>query len=557
MRRSGFKIIVSLLKMLGDLAKIIFLAVVNGTLGFLCSIGISTFGAIALAKLIGEPIVLSYPWLFGILLGLGVLRGVLRYFEQYSNHFIAFKLLAELRYRIFGALRKLCPAKLENKEKGNLIALITADIETLEVFYAHTISPVCIAVTVSVLVTAFLALFVSPWFALVALAAYAFVGILLPLVGSKLLKTTGMEYRTEFAQFNGYFLDSVKGVKDILVHNGETFRGETVHRMSTELAKKSNRLKNRTATMSAMTNFAVTFFTFCSLLVGVLLLPHGLSVGKLLVGVVTLYASFGAVIAVSNLPSNLNQTFASGERLLQLLEEKPAVEEICGKSDFDFCGVTVKDLRFGYHSEQEVLDGVDLTVPQGKIVGIVGPSGCGKSTLLKLLLRFWQKESGSIDYGGTDIDEINTKSLLQNVTLVSQSTYLFCDTIANNLKIAKPDATEEEMREACRQASVDDFIQSLPQGYQTNAGMLGDRLSSGEKQRIGLARAFLHGSKFILLDEPTSNIDSINEGIVLAALKRQKQKSTILLVSHRESTMAIADVVYRFDHGKLTKIREA
>lgn len=555
-RRSGAKIMASLVMLLGSLAYIMILAVINGSLGFVCAMGVTLFGTVGVAKVLGETIALSYGWIIALAIGCGVLRGLLRYLEQYSNHYIAFRLLAVLRDKIFGALRTLCPAKLESKKKGSIIAMITSDIETLEVFYAHTISPICIAVIVSLAVFIFVGN-VSHWYiALAALVGYIMVGIVLPLVSSARLKASGVRYRAEFAAFNAFFLDSIKGIKDIVLNNAGESRKAEVDRRSDELLAETKKMKNDTARAFSATELTVSAIIIAALVIGIVLVNCGmLSIGRMIIGVTAVFGSFGPVIAVSALPGNLTQTFASGDRILDLLSEKPAVQPVENGSEFTFERLDVDDLSFSYDGETQVLSDICMHAQKGEIIGIVGESGCGKSTFLKLLLRFWQKDGGSICYNGTDIDAISEPSLLENVTMVSQTTYLFDETIEDNLRIAKPGASQEEIENACRMASIHDFIASLPEGYKTRAGALGDDLSSGEKQRLGLARAFLRGSGLILLDEPTSNVDSINEGIILKALRQQKRSKSIILVSHRESTMAVADRVYRVEKGRMHECR--
>ena len=557
LRRSGAKIMASLIALLGSLSYIMILAVINGSVGFVCAMGVTVFGAVSVAKALGEAIALSYGWIIGLTIGCGVLRGILRYFEQYSNHYIAFRLLAVLRDKIFGALRVLCPAKLESKQKGSIIAMITSDIETLEVFYAHTISPICIAVLVSAAVFLFVG-FVSSWYlALVALVGFLTIGIVVPLISSGRLKESGVKYRAEFASFSAYFLDSIKGIKDIVLNNAGEEREEEVNKRSDVLLKETKKMKHNITRAGSAIELTVSVFVLITLAVGILLVRSDvLSLGRMIIGMVTVFSSFGPVIAVGSLPGNLTQTFASGDRVLNLLAEKPAVEAVTNGKDFDYENLDVKDLSFSYDGQTEVLKDIKMHTKKGEIIGIVGESGCGKSTFLKLLLRFWERSGGEINYDDIDIDKINTNSLLKNVTMVSQSTYLFEETIEDNLRIAKPDATQEEIENACKMASVHDFIMTLPDGYKTQVGALGDNLSAGEKQRIGLARAFLRGSELILLDEPTSNVDSINEGIILKALKEQKNKKSIILVSHRESTMAIADRIYQVAGGVMTVTEE-
>ncbi len=556
-RRSGANIMARLVLLLGSLAYVMILAVINGSLGFICAMGVTVFGAVGVVKALGEVVAMSYPLIIGLTVGCGVLRGVLRYFEQYGNHFIAFKLLAVLRDKIFGALRTLCPAKLESKQKGSIIAMITSDIETLEVFYAHTVSPVCIAVIVSAAVFLFVG-FVSSWYlALAALVAYIAIGIIVPLVSSGRLKESGVNYRAEFASFNAYFLDSIKGIKEIVLNNAGSMRETEVNRRSDILLKETKKMKHNTVRAAAATELTVSLFIILTLVIGIVLVHFDmLSAGRMIIGVVAVFGSFGPVIAVSALPGNLTQTFASGDRVLNLLAETPAVTEVKNGENIEYENLSVSDLSFSYDGNAEVLSDIKMHAEKGEIIGIVGESGCGKSTFLKLLLRFWQKGSGTIAYNGTDVDGINSGNLLDNVTMVSQSTYLFDESIEDNLKIAKPDATQEEMENACRLASVHDFIMTLPEGYKTSAGALGDNLSAGEKQRIGLARAFLKAAELILLDEPTSNVDSINEGIILKTLKEQKSRKSIILVSHRESTMAIADRIYKVENGRMAEVTE-
>lgn len=556
LRRSGLTIMAQLIILLGSLFWIMILAVINGTVGHFCAMLVAFWGAVGVAKALNEPIFLSYGWIIALALLSGILRGVLRYVEQYSNHYIAFRLLALLRDRIFSALRVLAPAKLENKKKGMLIAMITSDIETLEVFYAHTISPVLIAFFFSSGVFLLIGLVSSWYLALIALAGYLTLGIFLPILFSAKIKEAGVLYRKEFSGFNAFFLDSIKGIQEIVLNNGGAVRTSEVNRRSEILLKETQKIKAKSSTAQAITEFVVSFFILAAFVVGMLLVAEGsLSIGKMIMGVVALFGSFGPVLAISALPNNLTQTFASGDRLLDLLQERPMVEKIEEGAEFDFNHLKINRLSFSYEENLPVLKQISMEVQKGEIVGIIGESGCGKSTLLKLLLRFWKKESGSIFFeGDKEIDTIKSSSLLKNVTMVSQSTYLFNDTIEGNLRIAKPTASLQEMEKACELASIHDFICSLPKGYQTEVGQGGNLLSAGEKQRIGLARAFLAGSPLILLDEPTSNVDSINEGIILKALLNQKRKKGIILVSHRESTMAIADRIYKMENGKMKEI---
>lgn len=551
-RRSGIKIMSSLILLLGSLSYIMILAVINGSAGFICAMGVTLMGAVGAAKAIGEPIALSYGAIAAAAVGCGALRGLLRYFEQYSNHYIAFRLLAVLRDRIFSALRVLCPAKLETKQKGAIITMITSDIETLEVFYAHTVSPVCIAVIVSLCVTIFVWRISHPLLALAALCGYVTVGVLLPILSSGRLKASGVRYRAGFSSFSAFFLDSIKGVKEIVLYGAGEEREKEVDRRSDQLLEETKRMKRDTSAAAAATELCVSLFIILSLAAGIYLVARGaLTPGLMLIGVTAIFGSFGPVIAISALPGNLTQTLASGDRVLDLLSEQPAVTPVKNGRRFDFDRLDVRNLDFSYDGDARILSDICMHARRGEIIGIIGRSGCGKSTLLKLLLRFWRKSGGEIAYNDTDIEDIDSESLLDNVTLVSQTTYLFDETIEDNLLMARPGASRAELEEACRMASVHDLIMSLPDGYRTRVGALGSGLSAGEKQRIGIARAFLRGSGLILLDEPTSNVDSINEGIILKALRDQKDKKAIILVSHRESTMAIADRIYRIEEGHM------
>ena len=555
LRRSGAKIMASLILLLGSLSYIMILAVINGSVGFVCAMGVTVFGAVGVAKALGEAIALSYGWIIGLTIGCGVLRGLLRYFEQYSNHYIAFRLLAVLRDKIFGALRVLCPAKLESKQKGSIIAMITSDIETLEVFYAHTISPICIAVLVSTAVFLFVG-FVSSWYlALVALAGFLTIGIVVPLISSGKLKESGVKYRAEFASFSAYFLDSIKGIKDIVLNNAGEEREKEVNRRSDGLLKETKKMKHNITCAGSAIELMVSVFVLITLAVGILLVKKDmLPLGRMIIGMVTVFSSFGPVIAVGSLPGNLTQTFASGDRVLNLLAEKPAVEAVKSGKDFDYEKLDVKDLSFSYDGQTEVLKDIKMHAEKGEIIGIVGESGCGKSTFLKLLLRFWERSGGEINYDDIDIDKINTNSLLKNVTMVSQSTYLFEETIEDNLRIAKPDATPEEIDRAVKSACLEEFIASLDKGLDTEIGERGVLLSGGQKQRIAIARAFIKNAPIVILDEATSALDNKSEAIVQQAIDNLMTDRTVFIIAHRLSTVRNADKIVVVNYGELVEM---
>lgn len=559
-RQSGIKISFSLLTLLGSFTYFMLFASINGTLGSLLASGVTISGICAISKYlneafnIGASINIPYYVFIIICIVCGLLRGVLRYIEQYSNHYIAFKLLAILRDKLFIYLRKLAPAKIDDKNKGSLISMLTSDVETLEVFYAHTLSPICISILYFLTVFLFIGFIFSFYLSLVYLLAYLVIGIVLPIIYSKSLEKVGVEYRTSFSSFNDFFLDSIKGVKEINLNDNSLSRKSELKLKNNELLTKTKIIKQKTSLCSCISEFAVTFFIFLSLAIGLILVIYlNLPFNYMLIGLCCIFSGFGPALSLANLPSNLNQTFASGDRILKLLKEEPLTKEITSKQDFEFNNLEVSNLSFSYTNQSPILKNVSFKVNKGEIVGIIGDSGSGKSTILKLLLRFYNSNEGFIKYNGIDINQINTSSLLNNVTLVSQQTYLFDDTILNNLKIANKNASIDQIKQACKKASIDQFISSLKDGYNSRVGQLGDNISAGEKQRIGLARAFLSNANLILLDEPTSNVDSINEGIILNSIKQECKDKTVILVSHRKSTMAICNKIYKMEDGIISE----
>lgn len=482
-----------------------------------------------------------------LLIGLcALLRGMLRYGEQTCNHFIAFKLLALLRDRVFAVLRCLCPAKLEGKNKGNLISVITSDIELLEVFYAHTISPICIATLYTVIAAAFLSLY-HPILGGITLLAHGTVGIVIPWLTSRWSGDVGQQVRDQSGQLSGFVLDSLRGLSETLQYGQGQKRQQELERRGAQLSQQEEKAKRISGHNSAITNTMILLFDFVMLYAAATLCGFSAA----LIATLTLMSSFGPSVALAALGATLQNTFAAGNRVLDLLEEQPVVEDVHGYAPVVFDGAAVKDLSFSY-DEEEILSHINLEIPKGKIVGILGRSGSGKSTLLKLLMRFWQTEQGKICISDRPIQNINTDNLRNMESYVTQETYLFHDTIANNLRIAKLDATQEELESACRKASVHDFIASLPQGYDTPVAELGDSLSGGERQRLGFARAFLHQAPLLLLDEPTSNLDSLNEAVILRSLQQVKGEQTIVLVSHRQSTMGIVEQQYCVEQGRMS-----
>lgn len=546
MKRSGFHIMTRLIGLVRPLTGYMILAVVMGVVGHLCASFITIFGGYALLMVLHPEWSFDMWFLFAAMLIFALLRGFLRYAEQACNHFIAFKLLALIRDRVFGALRRLCPAKLEGKERGNLISVITSDIELLEVFYAHTISPVCIAVLFSSVMIIFIGNY--HWaLGILALAAYAVVGMLIPLITSRLSGNVGFRFRTKSGELSGFVLDSLRGLSETIQYGQGEKRMEDMLRQTDCLSEDEECMKRTAGRNTAVTNGVILIFDLLMLFLSSMLVDFE---GCLIV-TLALMSSFGPVVALASLGATLQNTFAAGSRILDILDESPVVEEIEGKENISFHGASASHVTFAY-GEERILDDFSVEIPVNKIIGINGRSGSGKSTLLKLFMRFWQVQHGSVEISGRNVDEINTSNLRDMESFVTQETHLFHDSIRNNLRIAKLDATDEEIKDACKKASVHDFIMSLKDGYDTEVGELGDTLSGGERQRLGLARAFLHDATFMLLDEPTSNLDSLNEGVILKALHEECRDKSVVLVSHRKSTMGIADTVYSVEYGRMS-----
>lgn len=552
MRKNGFVVMGHLLKLVTPLAHIMAFTITMGTLGFLAAIFIMVLGAMGLVNLLNFDTHLSFSGILTALIVLAVARGVLRYLEQMSGHYIAFKLLALLRDKVFSSLRRLAFVKLQDKQAGQLVSLVTNDIELLEVFYAHTIAPIMIAVfTSAILLLVFAHL--SGWFVLVALAAYLTVGVILPIITTKLAREDGRRYRELVGEMNDFFLDSVRGMKEIQLFGYAKQRLAEIQQRSQKIDTAFERIKDQEAKVRVYTEVAVSVFNIIMLFTGLILFSlDKIDFSAFLIGVILLMSSYGPVIALSNLSSNLLQTLASGERVLSLLAEEPELKDVESAVDLkEVSRIDVENVNFAY-GEEQILSDVSLSVKKGEILGIHGRSGSGKSTLLKLLMRFYDPKSGSIKINGETLPNINTRSLRDNMAYITQQTYIFNETIEENIRLACRDATLEEIMEAAKKASIHDFILSLPQGYQTKMTELGGNLSDGEKQRIGIARAFLHNAPIILLDEPTSNLDSLNEAMILKSLLDVKAEKLIILVSHRQSTMAICDQVIGIENGRMS-----
>ena len=549
-KRSNFAVMKNLIHLVKPLTDYMILAILMGLLGHLCASFITIFGAFGILQVLGMWKG-SLGFLFIGVAVFAVLRGILRYAEQSCNHFIAFKLLALIRDEVFQSLRKLTPAKLEGKDKGNLITVITSDIELLEVFYAHTISPTAIAVLYTILLCLFIGQF-HVILGILALLAYLAVGVLIPLAVSKAGGDDGMRFRTKSGELGSFVLDSLRGLSETLQYGQGQERMRQMNHRTDELSKEEERMKRTTGRNMAITGMTILISDLLMLFVSSMLYQRGtLGFDGVLISTVALMSSFGPVTALANLGSTLQNTFAAGNRVLDILEEEPMVKEINGQKEIAFHGAKAEHVTFSY-GQETILKDVSADIKENSVVGSIGKSGSGKSTLLKLLMRFWDVHEGSVSISGTGVNQINTSNLRDIESFVTQETCLFHDSVAANLRIAKLDATQEELEAACKKASIHEFIKKLPQGYETQVGELGDTLSGGERQRLGLARAFLHDAPFMLLDEPTSNLDSLNEAVILKSLEEERNGKTVVLVSHRESTMQIADVVYSVERGRMS-----
>ena len=599
-RRSAVVIMGKLIGLVKPLFPIMMAAILLGTLGYLSAIFLTIFAGqgilsglkelfdivaakngngVWIAHLTGVKV------LFVCMIVMAVLRGVLHYIEQYCNHFIAFKLLAIIRHKVFASLRRLCPAKLEGRDKGNLISIITTDIELLEVFYAHTISPIAIAILTSTFMTIFIGRY-QVWAGVLAAGAYLLVGCLIPIWNGKRGSKNGMEYRNAFGEMNSFVLDSLRGLDETIRYHQGSKRGNELSERSKALGKKQRKLSHLEGVQRSLTNLVILLFSFGMLFLCLSFYQKGaISLAGVIICTISMMGSFGPVVALSGLSNNLNQTLASGERVLRVLEEEPIVEEVpegemperkvleaevsgeetperkvitgkvfretVGKENFRFTGASMEHVTFSYEDEV-ILSDYSIDLEPGKIIGIHGASGSGKSTMLKLLMRFWDVQQGSVNINGENIKKLPTTTLRKLEGYMTQETHLFHDSIANNIAIGKVGASREEIMEAAKKASIHEFIMTLPDGYDTQVGELGETLSGGERQRIGIARAFLHDAQLLLLDEPTSNLDSLNEGIILKSMKESAEEKTVVLVSHRESTMQVADVIFKMNHGRLS-----
>lgn len=550
-KRSNLKVMLQLIGLIRPLLGFMLIAIIMGVVGFLCASSITIFGGFALLDILGMDSPVPLGTVFVCVIIFAIARGFLRYGEQSCNHYIAFKLLAIIRDSVFKALRRLCPAKLECRDKGDMISVITSDIELLEVFYAHTISPICIAVIFSVIMCVFIGSY-NFILGIIAAVAYISVGAAVPVAISKKSGNAGAEFRKGSGELSSFVLDSLRGLRETIQYNNGEKKLDELSRKTDALSEKQREISRSAGFDTAITNTVVLIFDLIMLAVSAALYYNGnLGFDGVIISTTAIMSSFGPVIALANLGVSLQNTFAAGNRVLDIFDEQPVTEDITDGNNIIFKGAKCNDVTFSYDSEV-ILKNLNVDIPKGEIIGISGKSGSGKSTLLKLLMRFWKIDGGEIKISDININEINTKNLRENESYVTQDTHMFHDTIENNIRIAKLDASREEIISACKKASVHDFIMSLPNGYETQVGELGETLSGGERQRIGLARAFLCDAPLILLDEPTSNLDSLNEAVILKSLAECDENITVVLVSHRKSTMRICDKVYSAENGRMS-----
>ena len=552
-RRSGFQIMKRLIVELKPLAPIMAITISMGVIGFLAAIAIASFGAIAIGAAIGDITFISFTGAMIVMAVSALLRGFLRYAEQLSGHYIAFKILYILRDKIFGKLRKLAPAKLEGQEKGNLISLITSDIELLEVFYAHTIAPIAIITNTIISIILFI---INPWFGILSVIFFLIVGFVIPYASSGLGKAAGVEYRNMFGECNNYILDSLRGLKEVLLFKSGNERVNEINSKSHRINKSLDKIKEHEGIIRAITDLTIMIAILTFVGVGFYQYSMGdISFTWMLVGIVVIASSFGPVVALSNLSNTLLQTFACAERLFDLIDEEPHVEEVLEGHEVNGESIAYDNVTFSYPNRKEkIFDNTSVHIKRGDKVALIGESGIGKSTFVKLMMRFWDVNEGKINLDNKNIKEVNTVSLRGSQTLVSQETYLFNESIMDNIRIGNSKASKNEVIEAAKMASIHEFIETLPKGYETKVGELGGNLSSGEKQRIGLARAFLSKGDILILDEPTSNLDTLNEGEILKSIKENCEDKTIVLISHRKSTTAVCNKTYKLERSKIVEV---
>ncbi|EPU1804819.1 amino acid ABC transporter ATP-binding/permease protein [Listeria monocytogenes] len=547
---SEWTVIRWLLKFVKPLRGKMILAILLGIISNLSVILISLIGAYGiLAVILAQPLN-PYKWLF-VMVGCGVLRGVARYLEQYLNHDIAFRLLAIIRERIFSTLRKLGPARLSGKKSGDLITAITSDVEALEVFFAHTISPVFIALGTTIVTVGFLGMY-DTGLASILLLGQILVGVVLPMISYKRNKKIGTAYQTEFVGLNQAVMENIASLQDIFQFKLGEARLANLTDRGEKLNKQYQKRLRQGSELQILGEWVLIGTATLILVLGSF---WQLPLETILIGTVLSLSSFGSVLALNALGTALLTTFASGKRLYALTEEKPVVtfNGLLELSDFE--SAELNKVRFSHDGKQAILSGLSLDLPKGKWLGIGGESGSGKSTLVKMLMRYWDPD-GEVNLNNQPLPKITESSLHQMEGVMEQSTFLFEDTIGNNIRLGKKAATLDEVKEAARKAAIDKWIEILPEGYDTKIGGQARNLSDGERQRIGLARLFLHDAPLLLLDEPTSNLDYINEQAILNTLRSEIQDKTVLVISHRKTTLDLAEEQWLLENGVLKQAIE-
>ena len=555
--RSAINIMFNLIKLLDSLWKVMSIAVSTGVIGFIFSFCITLFGAYAFLSIIPATKD-NLKFVFGggystqtyfyAMMFCGFFRAILHYLEQFADHYIAFHLLAEIRVKLFKVMRRLAPAKMENKNQGNLISMLTADIELLEVFYAHTISPVIIAIFTSVFL--FIYFFKLNFvYALYMLFAQLVIGVIVPYIAHKRSAKAGIEARQKLGKLNDEFLDKLKGIREVIQYLNGKNTLKKIDKITLSLGKNQKDLRNKSAEVQMMVDSAIIILSTAQLLLSCILVANDIvNVEATILAGVLQVGSFAPYINIAALGNILAQTFACGERVLDLLAETPAVDEneisVDNKTYDD--GIVINNISYSYPNiDKNILKDFSLKIKKGQPTGIMGQSGCGKSTLLKLIMRFWNVKSGEIAIDNKNIKSVPLKNFQQKFSYMTQSTSLFIGNIRDNLLVAKIDATDEEIYTALKKASFYDYVMSLPDKLDSIVEEGGKNFSGGERQRIGLARVFLANREFFMLDEPTSNLDILNEAIILKSLADETKDKTVILVSHRESTLSICDEVFK------------
>lgn len=550
--KSDLKIFIRMLKELGNLAPIMFLTILFGVGGYIAASSIAVFATLAATSLLEQGVIISIGTAAIVIITSAVLRGVLRYAEQLSGHYIAFRILATLRDKIFAKLRKLAPAKLDTKEKGNIVSILTSDIELMEVFYAHTIAPVMIAICTSIIYTIVLS-YIHFSFGILGGSLYLLLGFVLPVTLKNSAAMDAANYRRDLGKNSAYLLDSLRGLKEILFFGRGNSMKDTLNKTTENMGDSARALKKREGIGYAITDLIIVISMFACVLLGYYLYTiDAISVPKLIIALVVLVSSFGSVVALSALSTTLAGTVASARRVFNLLDESPVVYDVLGTESVKDADITYQDVSFKYPSRNtKILSNISTHIERKQSIAISGNSGSGKSTMLKLLMRFYNTSKGTVRIGKDSISSIPTASLRNAQVFVEQNTFLFNDTVENNIRLENNQATMDDIVNAAKKAAIHDMILSLPKGYKTNVGELGGRLSSGEKQRIALARAFLRNSQMLLLDEPTSNLDALSEAEILKSIKTYCSDKTVILVSHRESTTNICNRILKIINGQL------